>query len=104
MNSNNGWTEERRAKQSKNIQKWKPWQYSTGAITNEGKERSKMNAQRVTPNGLLRKMNKVITYRNKALSIHGLTEIEKLEYLKFRQNLTHWLALPNKKKYRTLNN
>lgn len=40
----NGWTSERRKKQSEMIQAWKPWKDSTGAKTETGKERSKMNA------------------------------------------------------------
>lgn len=42
--SKNGWTQERRLKQSEVIRKWKPWEKSTGAKTPEGKEKSKMNA------------------------------------------------------------
>lgn len=40
----NGWTLERRKKQSEAIKRWKPWQKSTGAKTLEGKNKSKMNA------------------------------------------------------------
>lgn len=42
--SQNGWTPERRARQSEAIKRWKPWEKSTGAKTAEGKENSKMNA------------------------------------------------------------
>lgn len=42
--SKNGWTQERRQKQSEAIKRWKPWEKSTGAKTPEGKEKSKMNA------------------------------------------------------------
>ncbi len=42
--SKNGWTQERRLKQSEAIKCWKPWEKSTGAKTTEGKEKSKMNA------------------------------------------------------------
>lgn len=42
--SKNGWTQERRQKQSEAIKRWKPWEKSTGAKTAEGKEKSKMNA------------------------------------------------------------
>ena len=42
--SKNGWTQERRLKQSEAIKNWKPWEKSTGAKTAEGKEKSKMNA------------------------------------------------------------
>lgn len=40
----NGWTEERRKKQSEAIKSWKPWKQSTGAKTKAGKDVSKMNA------------------------------------------------------------
>jgi hypothetical protein len=42
--SKNGWTPERRKRQSETIKRWKPWEQSTGAKTNQGKEKSKMNA------------------------------------------------------------
>lgn len=42
--SKNGWTQERRLRQSEAIKRWKPWEKSTGAKTTEGKEKSKMNA------------------------------------------------------------
>lgn len=42
--SKNGWTQERRLKQSEAIKRCKPWEKSTGAKTPEGKEKSKMNA------------------------------------------------------------
>jgi len=42
--SNNGWTQERRLRQSEVIRNWKPWEKSTGAKTSQGKEKSKMNA------------------------------------------------------------
>ncbi len=40
----NGWTPERRKKQSELIKSWKPWEKSTGAKTVGGTEKSKMNA------------------------------------------------------------
>ena len=43
---NNGWTPERRKKQSESIRNWRPWDYSTGAKTEEGKRRSARNAYR----------------------------------------------------------
>jgi hypothetical protein len=39
----NGWTPQRRARQSKLIHKWKPWRLA-GVKSQEGKARSKMNA------------------------------------------------------------
>lgn len=40
----NGWTPERKAKQSQLIRDWKPWEHSTGARTIEGKEIASRNA------------------------------------------------------------
>lgn len=42
--NNNGWTPERRARQSQAIHHWQPWQQSTGAKTTEGKAKSARNA------------------------------------------------------------
>jgi hypothetical protein len=40
----NGWTPERRAKQEAAIRTWKPWEKSTGPVTEAGKESSSQNA------------------------------------------------------------
>ena len=40
----NGWTLERRRKQSEAISKWKPWERSTGPKTTAGKVRVSLNA------------------------------------------------------------
>jgi hypothetical protein len=61
--NNNGWTDERRAKQSAMIHSWKPWTQSTGARTQQGKDNSKMNARRVTMTGLYRRACKLCYYR-----------------------------------------
>ena len=34
---NNGWTQERRKRQSEAIQQWKPWNHSTGPKSLKGK-------------------------------------------------------------------
>jgi len=65
--NNNGWTEERKAKQSAMIQAWKPWKHSTGARTKQGKNKSKMNARRITMMGLYRRMCKLCYYREQFL-------------------------------------
>jgi hypothetical protein len=40
----NGWTPERRARQSQKIREWKPWQQSTGPRTLKGKQKTSQNA------------------------------------------------------------
>ena len=42
--SNNGWTEERRKRQSELIRQWQPWTASTGAKTEAGKKIISRNA------------------------------------------------------------
>lgn len=59
----NGWTDERRAKQSAMIHQWKPWEQSTGAKTKQGKDISKMNARRVTIQGLYRRTCQLCFFR-----------------------------------------
>lgn len=41
-----GWTPVRRAQQGLAIQRWRPWQHSTGPKTAEGKARSSRNSDR----------------------------------------------------------
>ena len=44
MASTNGWTPERRERQREAIQRWKPWERSTGPRTPEGKATSARNS------------------------------------------------------------
>ena len=44
--TDNGWTPERRKRQTEMIKSWKPWKQSTGPKSEEGKESCKMNAQK----------------------------------------------------------
>lgn len=39
-----GWTDERRRKQAETIKQWKPWEKSTGPRTQEGKDKTRLNA------------------------------------------------------------
>lgn len=41
-----GWTQERRARQSAAIQRWRPWERSTGPRTKEGRARASRNADK----------------------------------------------------------
>ncbi|PXA87709.1 hypothetical protein DMC47_31400 [Nostoc sp. 3335mG] len=42
----NGWSPERRARQSEAIRRWKPWERSTGPQTVDGKARASRNADK----------------------------------------------------------
>lgn len=42
----NGWSPERRARQSAAIRRWKPWERSTGPQTVGGKARASRNADK----------------------------------------------------------
>ena len=43
----NGWTTERRQRQSQLIKQWQPWEHSTGSRTAEGKAKVSRNACKV---------------------------------------------------------
>ena len=58
------WTPEQRQRQRELIQRWKPWEKSTGAKTAEGKKRSSQNSLK-TGNSLeirdvIRQLNKLL--------------------------------------------
>jgi len=61
--NNNGWSESRKAKQSAMIHAWKPWEKSTGPKTQQGKNKSKMNARRITAMGLYRRTCQLCFFR-----------------------------------------
>ena len=67
----NGWTPERRARQSELIRNWKPWELSTGAKTPEGKARSSRNAQKHGMSRLLRELRAVLREQRDVLSKLG---------------------------------
>ena len=50
----NGWTPERRAKQSAAIRLWRPWERSTGPRTEAGKARVARNAYKGGTRPMLR--------------------------------------------------
>ena len=54
----NGWTPERRARQSALIRNWKPWERSTGARTLEGKAKASRNAYKGGWRAQLRELSK----------------------------------------------
>lgn len=56
----NGWTPERRRRQAELIQRWKPWERSTGPTTAEGKERVAQNAYEGRARQLLRTLAKFL--------------------------------------------
>ena len=60
----NGWTSERRAKQSAAIRQWRPWERSTGPRTEAGKARVAQNAykggHRESFRALMRELNALL--------------------------------------------
>ena len=63
----NGWTQERRQKQSEAIRTWKPWSNSTGPRTSRGKAEASQNAFKGGIRPLLRKLAKVLDSNQQAL-------------------------------------
>ena len=45
MSTPNGWTPERRARQAEMIRQWRPWEQSTGPVTEAGKAKAAANAK-----------------------------------------------------------
>ena len=56
----NGWTPERKARQSELIQNWQPWNKSTGARTPEGKAISSKNAYKGGSQSLMKVIASVL--------------------------------------------
>ena len=65
----NGWTPERRARQSALIRQWKPWEKSTGPRSAEGKRRTAGNGYKgghwLTLRLLSRAMSTLATSRDR---------------------------------------
>ena len=62
----NGWTPERRAKQSELIRSWRPWEQSTGPKTDEGKAASSRNAWQGGFRPFIRGIRKIMRDQDKA--------------------------------------
>ena len=56
----NGWTLERRARQSQLIRRWKPWERSSGPTTPEGKAKVSRNAYKGGTRALLRELARLL--------------------------------------------
>ena len=60
MRKASGWTEERRERQAKAIQTWKPWQRSTGPRSAAGKAVAARNAYKGADTAILRDLAKAL--------------------------------------------
>lgn len=60
MNKANFWTQERRAKQSQAIQRWKPWEKSTGPKSPEGKAKVARNGYKGGTRTVLRGLARML--------------------------------------------
>lgn len=56
----NGWTAERRARQSEQIRNWRPWEHSTGPQTDEGKATVARNAYKGGHREMLRELARAL--------------------------------------------
>jgi hypothetical protein len=63
----NGWTSERRARQAALIQRWKPWERSTGPKTPEGKARASRNAFKDGWRAQLRELSRLLREQDRTL-------------------------------------
>ena len=67
----NGWTMERRAQQSRAIQRWKPWEKSTGPKSEEGKARSAIRGFKGGTREMLRELARMLRDQAEALKRIG---------------------------------
>ena len=63
----NGWTQERRQRQAKLIQQWKPWEQSTGPRTLAGKCRASRNAYAGGTRALLRELARILRQQRETI-------------------------------------
>jgi hypothetical protein len=55
-----GWTPERRARQAEAIHRWKPWEQSTGPVSEQGKAIVSRNGWKGGTRPMLRKLAKLL--------------------------------------------
>lgn len=60
MSMSNGWTPERRARQAEMIRQWRPWEQSTGPVTEAGKAKSAANSRNIGIRAARREMQAVM--------------------------------------------
>jgi hypothetical protein len=65
----NGWTAERRKKQSEAIRRWRPWNKATGPRTDEGKARVSKNAFKGGHRPLIRAVAAALRGQREALKL-----------------------------------
>ena len=67
----NGWTPERRAKQSELIRRWRPWSRSTGPKSDAGKARASRNAWKGGHRALLRHLSVLLRTASPQTQVYG---------------------------------
>ena len=67
MSQTNGWTEERRQRQRELIQKWTPWEKSTGPRTPAGKAEVARNAEKGGIRPMIRQLARILKEQEQAL-------------------------------------
>ena len=67
MGQTNGWTDERRQRQRERIQRWKPWERSTGPKTRKGKAEVSKNAYKGGVRPMLRLLAKLLREQEQSL-------------------------------------
>jgi hypothetical protein len=67
----NGWTPERRARQSALIHTWQPWDKTTGPKTPQGKAKASRNAYKGGTRAMLRELARLLREQRAALKRIG---------------------------------
>ena len=63
----NGWTPERKARQTAAIRQWRPWEKSTGPKSEEGKARVSHNAYKGGRRAMLRELVRILKAQRETL-------------------------------------
>jgi hypothetical protein len=71
----NGWTAERRRRQSELIRNWRPWERSTGPKTPEGKSRAARNAYSGATRSMLRELARALRQQRQAMPLNRDTTL-----------------------------
>src|SRR6266516_3609864 len=83
----NGWTPDRRARQRELIQRWKPWERSTGPKTAEGKARVARNAYKGSAARTRRRRCRRAARRPPPAAVQQLARPTTLNLIEFRREL-----------------
>jgi hypothetical protein len=92
------WTDEQRAAQSQAIHEWKPWEKSTGAITEQGKAIVSRNAYRGGTRQLCRFARWIFwAIKHPQTLTPEIVEVAKFRCIELCNGFTGWVSIVSEK-------